>query len=240
MKSGKIKNTLIILAFVIIVLVLFYSFFGPGIILNLTQRTASSSLDTDVRIEAMSVSMLRGRLRLSGIQVANLENFDADDILTVDSVSVSFIPSSVLKDTFIIRDVDVRGVNIYIQQKNGRNNLREFQSRLADEEAVEEEDVEDKKHFLVEIIKIEDIVLNLDILGRKSSAEMDPVILEDIGSREEISAGLLFIRVFGAVTAGAARQLVDFIPTDIPEEAGERLRGIMEGVRDFLPGRESE
>ncbi len=240
MKNKKLKHALIILASVIIVLVLLFSFFGPGIILNITQRTASSSLDTEVRIEEMSVSLLRGRLGLSGIQVANLENFAPANILTVDSVSVSFLPFSILKDTFIIKNIEVRGVNVYIQQKNGRSNLREFQSRLAAEEAAEEEDVEDQKHFLVEIIKVEDIVLNLDILGRTRSVEMDPVTLEDIGSREDISAGLLFIRLFGAVTAGAARQLADFIHADIPEETGERLRGIMEGIRDFLPGRERE
>ncbi len=237
MKNKKVKHALLILASVLAVLVIFYTFLAPGLILNITQRTASSSLDTDVRIGSMRVSLLRGRMRLSGIRVANLENFDAADILTVDNVSVSFLPFTALSDTFRVKNVEVRGVNVYIQQKDGRNNLREFQASLADEEAVEVEEAEDKKHFLIDEIRVEDIVLNLDIQGRTSSVEMDPVILKDIGSMEDISLGLLFIRVFGAVTFGAARQLIDVIPTDIPEEAGERLRGVMEGIRDIFPGR---
>ncbi len=235
MKSRKARK-LIIPVCALVVLFFLYSFLGPPLVIRTAQRSASSALGTDVRIANMSFSLLRGRISVSGISVANIEDFDSPEILTVDEAEISFIPSSAFSDDFKFREVNVSGVNIFLQQKNGRNNLLEFQDRITRQEENEDVIDDDKKHFSAETVKVEEIVMHLDILGDRSTVQLEPVVLENISSREEISMGAVIAGAAGALMARAAGETLDKILSGvITDEHRDRFRGAIEDLGDYLP-----
>ncbi len=236
MKNKKSAYVIAVAAVLAFIGIVFYTFFAPGIMLSVTERTASLALDTDVTIESMRVSLIRGSIEISGIKITNMEGYDAEHILTVDHVRADFSPLSYLSGTLKIKEIAVNDVQTNIQQKGARINLLEFQSKLSRREAEEETDADAGIHYMIDIIQIDDVVLNLDMLGQKTVLPMEPIVLENIGTDYEINAPLLITRIFAAIISGAAKQVGQSVSDIfIPEDAGESIRGIIDRFRGGTP-----
>ena len=152
MKSKRSKTILIVVAAPFGAGVLFYAFFVRGIVLNIAMNSASSALDSDVKIGDMSFSVLRGRAGIHDIAVANIEGFDSENIITVDRVNVSFAPLSFLSNTLKFKEIEIVGVDVFCQQKGRRNNLLEFQYLISREGKKEDAS---SKSVSVDIVNIE-------------------------------------------------------------------------------------
>ncbi len=245
----KFRYFLVAAGVLFVLAVVFWMVFASTLMVNAAQRAASEMLDTEVRIGNINLCLLRGRLEIENIEIANLEDFDDPDIMTVGRVEVLFSTLSALTDTFKLQKIEVSDVNINIQQKGIRNNLREFQAAIAPE-AEPEKETSEGKHVAVDRVKIEGISLNLNLGGARSSLGIDPIILEDVGTRDGISPAMLIARVSGAVASGALRQMGSLIPSNLFEEGGvirsiperslEKTKSIMESIGSIFSGQKSE
>jgi uncharacterized protein involved in outer membrane biogenesis len=244
----KLKKVFIVIAVLFAAWILFYSFFAPGIVLRAARSAGSSALGSEVGIRDIRFSLLRKRADVKGIEVSNVEGFEAENIITADRVFVSFSPSSFLSSTLKFKEINISGVDIFIQQKGGKNNILKFSSRISSSKKPEGEPP--GKNISAELVKVEGIVIHVDADGKNSSLRMDPIILENISTAEDAGAGEIFARVFGAVVSGALKQLagsaveyvipegtVEEIKSGLEESVG-KVKGVFGGIEGFLQGGE--
>ena len=82
----KVRYFLVAAGVLFVLAVVFWFIFASTLMVNAAQRAASEMLETEVRIGGINLCLLRGRLEIENIEIANLEDFDDPDIMTVGKV----------------------------------------------------------------------------------------------------------------------------------------------------------
>jgi len=231
----KTKKSFLIIGVLFAAGILFYTLFSPGIALRAARSAGSSALGLKTDIEDIRFSLLRGSADINEISISNLEGFDAESIMTAESIKVLFEPLSFFTGSIKINEIKVSGVDIFIQQKENSNNIIQFSSRLSS--GVGRENAHSRKSVSAELVEIEGIVIHVDAEGRKSTLRMEPVILENISTSS--GAGGIAARVFGAAAAGALKQSAGAaVEKIISSGAGADLKEAFKKALEIPPGEE--
>lgn len=87
MLAKIIRPILILLAVLIVVIVVFTSFFLSPIAVRVANKQLPEILGTEASVESISVSLLRGRAALGGLQIAQPEGFEGEPVIELKNAS---------------------------------------------------------------------------------------------------------------------------------------------------------
>ena len=128
MKLVKKFVKIAILCVIILALLLYAAFFFVGEYLIKTgiETAATKALSVGVHIEDVDLSILKGMIGISGLQVRNPAGYNHPNLLELNSGHISTKISSLLSDTVRIKELNLDGITLVIEQKGLSNNIKDI------------------------------------------------------------------------------------------------------------------
>ncbi|MBU4459920.1 MAG: AsmA family protein [Verrucomicrobia bacterium] len=99
------------------------SVFGGAIVRSAVNGAGAAMLGVPVTLKGASVSLLSGRVRLSGLHIGNPQGFKTDSLCDVGTIEVKLKPSSLLSDTIVIEKILVDAPEITFERGIRKSNF---------------------------------------------------------------------------------------------------------------------
>ncbi len=234
------------------------------------EKGATYALGVDTTIDDLSLSLLRGRLKMDGLTIDNPEGFKSENLMKSGTFEVALQTGSVFTDTVEIDSFLLDGLDLHIEQGVGKSNvgvimdnLKKFES----DDPAEDEPKEAGRKVKVNKIVIRNVNAYFHIGGAPAiKVPVAEIVITDISSDGGgIMMGKLVSKIMiaifegvfdaakGKVSAetlkGMTSQLQDLSAAALEqskkalEEAGKALEDVGNGIGDLLkklPGTKKE
>ena len=221
MKTKKTVLKFIVLPLVILLVILIAAFFlvGTSLIKSGVEKAASSALGVPVTIKNIDLSILQGRVSIQGLVVKNPPGYANETLLELGEATVNLNIGSLMSDTVKIQLIKLDDAKLTMEQKGLSNNLKEVLDNLPKEEKKAEPEKEGKNLLInrLEITNTNVRVKMLPVPGKSDtvSLKIDPIIMNNLGTDQKLSIGILTAKVLKAIATGVARQGAGVLPNDM-------------------------
>jgi hypothetical protein len=119
MSVKKIILSLFILVVTGVILFSVIALQNVDVIIKKTIETiGTQTTKTQVKLQAVNVSLRSGRGELLGLQVNNPKGYSTDYAFLMDQIALQVDPSSLLDDVIVINEITIDGVKIIAQQQD--------------------------------------------------------------------------------------------------------------------------
>ncbi|MEN6576211.1 MAG: hypothetical protein ABFD90_07695 [Phycisphaerales bacterium] len=222
-------------AVVATVILAIVSVVGVALLANTAVKTAVEkagvkTLNVPVQVQKVSVSLLRGSALLQTIAVANPEGYQGPSLLTLQTVDVSADAGSLLRSEILIHDMQLKGMEVFVEQDGLKNNLYEVI------EPLRRPHEPTGKALVIDRLTIEDIIVHValpSLPGQSQAQTIDlkvaPITMTDLGRNERMDTTLLISKVVLAVAAGVADQGGGILP----KETLSGITGVLDKAIDI-------
>jgi len=224
MKAKKIILNFVVLPIVILLIVVVLGFFlvGNSLIKTGIEVAATKTLGVPVTVKDVDLSILRGQVEIEGLVVKNPPGYANDTLLELGQGVVHLDIKSLTSDTIKIDLIKFEGIKLTMEQKGLTNNLKEILDRLPKGEGKEEKPAAEEKGKNLNVTRLEITNTNVNVKllpvpGKSDTVSMniDPIIMNDLGSDKKLSIGVLSAKILGAISMGIAKQGADVLPRDM-------------------------
>jgi uncharacterized protein involved in outer membrane biogenesis len=269
-KVRKIAAFIVIILIVLILIgVIGFIVFGETAIKTAVEKSATKTLGVNVAINNVSLSLLQGRVGIKGLVIDNPQGYQNKTLLQLADADVAVNIGSLMSDTVKINNITLDGTKLTIEQKGLTNNLKQVIDNLPKTEKETEQQPSGKK---LEISKLEITgtavtVKLLPVPGKVDNVTLniDPIVMENLGTDSKLDAGILTAKVLTAIATGVAKQGAGVLPDDmikgmgdalgaaidlttvttqqgqkILESTGEAGKGVLEGLGGLLGGKKKQ
>jgi uncharacterized protein involved in outer membrane biogenesis len=149
------KKKIIILSVVflsIVFLILdFLSYRVDKIVKNLIIDQGNQALGQQVSIGKIDTSILGSSIKISNIEIKNLDGFKNKNIIQIKNINANFVLTSLFKDTIIIKDINIDGATLYyevlINNKEVKDNVSSFKPSLKNSVGSSAKEIEASKEL---------------------------------------------------------------------------------------------
>jgi uncharacterized protein involved in outer membrane biogenesis len=226
MKMSKKRSWLKILGtvvLVLVVLVIAFLLFLNSILKGAIEKVGSTVTKSDITIENLDLSLLKGELLLENFKVGNPEGYKTDEAFSLTKIFVSLEPSSLMSDTIRITEVQIIDPSLTFEAGLGKTNLgtildnvNRFVPSGDSDKPKEKPEGDEKSGKKVEIDHVVvsggNVRLSAKILGGAAlPVPLPGVELNDIGKKEgdpvalvEACAMILQKMLTGAISAAGS------------------------------------
>lgn len=116
---------------------LFLYFSGSSLFHNLTKKTLSKYLKTEVSYDSLNINLLsllkrKLDLNLEGLKIKNIETYKEENLLSLERIEILMSLKEILKDKYIIQNISINDLNIYIEYQAGKSNIQEWLKILSE------------------------------------------------------------------------------------------------------------
>jgi len=204
------------------------------------ERAGTRTLDVPVHIEKAKASLLSGLATLQKMEVANPEGYEGPLLMTLRTVDVAADSGSLLRDTMLIHEMRLDGMEVFVEQNGLQNNLYEVI------EPLRRPHEPTGKSLVIDKLTIDNIVVHVampSLTGQSQGKELRiaPITMTDLGRHEPMDTTLLISKVVLAVAAGVAEEGGGILPQEtIGEISGVLDKAIDIGRIIFGGGKKSE
>ncbi len=84
----------------------------------------SDSLQTEVRLATVDISLSEAKARLSGLTIHNPPGFSAENVITLNDVQFDLNPQAILDKTIDISEIAINGMQVTAEQKGATTNVQ--------------------------------------------------------------------------------------------------------------------
>jgi len=218
MKKILVRLSIVLLVLIVLAIVALHLFLDDAVKKGIV-TIGPKLTKVDVKLDAVSLSLLSGSGKLKGFVIGNPEGFKTPSAISVDSATLSVDPMSLLSDKVLIRTINLQAPEITFETDLKANNLGKIVSNLeettgggkkAPPSATPSEETKASKKLQVDDFLITGAKLHVSVttLGDKSATVKLPEIhLKDLGKGPEgITAGELTKLVLQKLEEVAAQQ----------------------------------
>ncbi|MEN6428314.1 MAG: hypothetical protein ABFE13_23435 [Phycisphaerales bacterium] len=225
-----IRTAVIALVILAIVSVVGVALLANTAVKTSVEKAGVKTLNVPVQVQKASVSLLRGSAILQTIAVANPEGYQGPSLLTLQTVDVSADAGSLLRSEILIHDMQLKGMEVFVEQDGLKNNLYEVI------EPLRRPHEPTGKALVIDRLTIEDIIVHValpSLPGQSQAQTMDlkvaPITMTDLGRNERMDTTLLIGKVVLAVAAGVADQGGGILP----KETLSGITGVLDKAIDI-------
>lgn len=235
MINKKLKLVLLGFTVLVVIIVAGLYLFGAHLIRDRVAKAASNSAGREVTIRDMSYNLWRGDVGFDNITVENAEGYDFPLAMKIEKGFIDTRIISLLGQKVKVNSIKLTGVEIFVEQQAMNNNLRDLLAAMPALEEPEGPEQREGKTVNVETTTIEDITVNVKIVGRNGEEprslkiKIDPITLENLGTEEEINSGAIAARIIIALATGAIKQSAE----ELPGEVVNQIISLSEKIIDF-------
>ncbi len=243
-----IKKSLVFVGIGLVVLVLavvlLYIFFGEKSIETAIETGATKAMKVGVELDGVSLKLFKGKAGIYDLVVQNPSGYEHENLMTLDRADIWMDIGSVFKDTVVIKEFTLDGMNLVIEQKGTTNNLKDVINNLpkSEKEAKErKKEAGEKagKKLKIEKLTIKNVKVRADLLpvpGKATTVTLalDPIVLEDIGGDNGINSVMLTQKILVAIAGGVTKQGASLLPEDITGSMKDALETTLGVGEDLL------
>jgi len=217
----KVFNALVIIIGIVLVGLVILSFSLDGIVKSQIEDTGSQLLKTHVTVQDASISILDGKGSIEDITIHNPKGFSDNPAVRLKQISIQIDLLSLLSDTIIVKDIDIKKPQVYFEQKVSGSNLNMLKNNLGGGSSSGSNVIVD--HLLVEKGKI---TLTADV-GDKNTfkAEFDRFELNGIGRKGNNTMEQTMQQILEPILKKAAREAVK---QGVLDEAKKKLKNLLD------------
>ena len=133
--GGGVVTVLVVVAIVLVVLNA-----SLGAIVQKAVTTFGPKLTgTDIQVEKVKLSLLRGDLQVTNLKMGNPEGYNTPSIMEIGELRVKLDPLTVFKDTIHVKLIDIQSPQVTYEVGLGNSNVSTLLDTLSKGEAAEKE-----------------------------------------------------------------------------------------------------
>ena len=235
------KKKIIILSVVFLSIVFltldFLSYRVDKIVKNLITDQGNQALGQQVSVGKIDTSILRSSIKISNIEIKNLDGFKNKNIIQIKNINANFVLTSLFKDTIVIKDINIEGATLYyevlINNIEVKDNVSSFKPALKKpvasvakeiEESKELESKKKNKDFLINQLIINNTKINAysEFLDINKDITLNKMSFNNVGTAEKSTK---FKEVLQMVFANVLLNINnEIIQSDLKNKIKEKLK----------------
>lgn len=203
--------------------------FADRAVASAVESAGTKTLQVPVEVGDADASILSGSVGLQNLAVANPKGYTGPTLLTLKAVNVRADTGSLLSDEIVMRNMQLTGMEVFVEQKGLQNNLYEVIQPLRQPREPT------GKTLIIDQLTISDIVVHMSLSGipgqqpQAVDLKIAPITMTDLGRGERMDTAVLISKVLLAVAQGIAQQSGDILPA---ETVGE-ITGVLDKAIDL-------
>jgi uncharacterized protein involved in outer membrane biogenesis len=230
----KLVKRLILLGIVLIVLIV-------GGVFHYIDRVAKAGVETgatyalgvNTTLDGMNVGVLKGRVDMSKLSVANPSGYKSSHFLKLGDGRLAVSLGTLMQDKVVVPELTFSDVRLYLERKGGKanyqailDNLKKFETKQKTDPAKEKQG----KKFLIETIAIRDVQVEVAVLPIGGSltnipVTIDQIKLENVGSDSDKGVVLADVAdiIIKAILKSVADGTSGVLPADFTADLNQSL-----------------
>lgn len=158
-------------------------FFLPGVIGRSVVSTESDAAGIPFTVGDVSFNPFGGTATLTNVVLQSEDPFAAPHVVRIRQVDVRFDASTMLSGFIVVNRVTVSGVDVQVEQRGVRVNVRELADRF--EDYLSTADTTSQPRVFVEEFRIENASGTLRTDAGERSFDIADLVMHDLGSETE-------------------------------------------------------
>ncbi len=241
MKLKKIRRILLGVLVGLVVLAMVGWMWLDAIAKTAVEKGSTYALGVETNLDSMSLSLLRGRMVMDGLRIANPEGFSDSYLMKSGTFDVDLKTSSIFSDTIVLNKFELDGLELNIEQRVGGTNISKIMDNLKKFESEKEEKEPSGKKVQIDTITIRNVVVHYKLVSGLPpvTIKLPEVVLEDVASDD--SGGIIVAELVGKMFVGILKAVVakseGLLPADLLRGVGGQVasaaEAVGEGVRDI-------
>jgi uncharacterized protein involved in outer membrane biogenesis len=182
----------------------FLSYRVDKIVKNLIVDQGNQALGQQVSVGKIDTSILGSSIKISNIEIKNLEGFKNKNIVQIKNINASFELTSLFKDTIVIKDINIDGATLYyevlINNKEVKDNVSSFKPALKNpavsstkeievskESETKKQSKKKNKEFLINQLTINNTKINAssEFLDINKDITLNKMSFNNVGTAEK-------------------------------------------------------
>ena len=151
MNKKKIIILSVVFLSIVFLIIDFLSYRVDKMVKNLIIDQGNQALGQQVSIGKIDTSILGSSIKISNIEIKNLDGFKNKNIIQIKNINANFVLSSLFKDTIVIKDINVDGATLYyevlINNKEVKDNVSSFKPALKNPSGASAKEIEASKEL---------------------------------------------------------------------------------------------
>jgi len=151
MNKKKIIILSVVFLSIVFLIIDFLSYRVDKIVKNLIIDQGNQALGQQVSIGKIDTSILGSSIKISNIEIKNLDGFKNKNIIQIKNINANFVLTSLFKDTIVIKDINVDGATLYyevlISNKEVKDNVSSFKPALKNPSGASAKEIEASKEL---------------------------------------------------------------------------------------------
>ena len=143
----------------------FLSYRVDKIVKNLIIDQGNQVLGQQVSIGKIDTSILGSSIKISNIEIKNLDGFKNKNIIQIKNINVNYELTSLFKDTIVIKDINIDGATLYyevlINNKEVRDNVSSFKPAVKNSASSSNKEIEISKELETKNKNFYELKLNI-------------------------------------------------------------------------------
>jgi len=219
----------VVVVLVIVAVVLVYLFAGRALKIGI-ESAGTKALDVGVRLRDVDLSLIGGKVRLEDLVIDNPPGYQHERLLQLDDARVQVDLRSLLTDTVNIRDIQLDGIVVVLEQRGiSSNNLQDVLAKLKSEEKPETEPSGKKLH--IDNLEISNVTVKVKLIpipGKVDTVtlKLKPIKMTNLGGDNKLDTVALISKILVAIAGGIAEQGVGLIPDGILNPLKDQLQNL--------------
>ena len=141
-----------------------------GIAQRAVERQSSAALGVETSLRTLTLGILRGQAKMTGLNVHNPKGFDSDHFLTLNTGNVQVTLGSLLKGTVVVPTLELDDVDIILENKNGNANYSAIQGNLKGQDS-QDKNTQPGKKFVVNDLLIKNVTVHADLVALRRRSD---------------------------------------------------------------------
>ena len=238
---GKVISIVIL---IILIFIALFVLFGERAIKAAIETAGTKALNVDVSVEGLDLSLLKGQMDITGLNVANPAGFKMPYILNANQIYADIDMGSLFKDTVVIKQIKLDGIVLSFEQEGFKSNVstllkaatansgssKDNKEEKEKDTAKEEESSHGGKSLVIDDLLITNVKVQVKMLpglGNKKdmSITLSKMEFKDIGKSKKVDLAKLTEIIFLKITSQLTKEAGNIIPADA-----------LKGIKDIDPG----
>ena len=199
------------------------------------EQGASYALGVDTRVDSVRIGLIDGDMTINKMHIDNPSQFDSPFLMEFERLSVGLQPMSLLTRIVELRQFEIEGLEIHVEQRLLSNNVSTILANLDrhkdddDDDDDGDDDDDDDRLVMIDRVVIRNVTTHFHMTGLEGiealesydqetiSVHVDEIVLTNIMSDEVdgIAVKELVRRLFPMILAEVTKRSEGLVPEDI-------------------------
>lgn len=156
----RVLKFILIPVVILILLAITLTFTIDSIVKSTIESRGSEILQTELSADNVGISLFTGSGSIDGLTIANPEEFEGGEALTISTVQMSIDISSLFSDTVVVNQIKIQNLNVNYRLKPTGSNLGKLMDNLESYQG--EADEESESVMIIDLFVMEESTVSIN------------------------------------------------------------------------------